>query len=71
MSDPIFVMIFLPVESMYIHYYCAGINIPTICSIIYVSLAFDSGLEIDLGLGSGFIGFMALGDSHRVSKEYG
>ena len=48
MPNLIFVMIFLPVESMYNHYFCAGINIPTIRLTIYVSLIFDSGL----GLGS-------------------
>ena len=45
-------MIFLPVESMYNHYFCAGINIPTIRLTTHVSLILDSGLGIDLGLGS-------------------
>ena len=49
MSDPIFVMIFLPVESMYNYYYLCRNRIPTISSSIYVSLILDSGL----GLGSG------------------
>ena len=48
MSNLIFVMIFLPVESMYNHYFCAGIDIPTISLTMCVSLVFDSGL----GLGS-------------------
>ena len=70
MSDPIFVMIFLPVESMYDHYFCAGIDIPTISLTTYVSLIFDSGL----GLGSesvlAFIGFVVFGLSRRTEKEY-
>ena len=48
MSDLIFVMFFLPVESMYIHYYLCRNCIPTISSDMCVSLILDVGL----GLGS-------------------
>ena len=48
MSDSIVVMLFLPVEIMYIHYCLCRNHIPTIGSVIYVNLASDTSL----GLGS-------------------